>query len=413
MIACAYLLSLDDPPVPPELERSYTAEEWAKRCTDETIDPLLAEKHPVILSPISSQITSPNSGQLPVIQPKLSSLDTQTRRPGTDVIHNKEAGFFHGSSTSPPTIATSVSTEKSFTNALKDILDLHTARRMKAPIKSTKDMIASVRIPSQLRFLYYWALLLAHEAPKHMWDHQASVLARSQSQALNHSSTRPRVYLTQITLRMRDTSKIKASFVQAASVITGKTSAIGKKSKSRVRASLSKYDDFLIDGLEKWEVYTRNWQGNRRGEDVANIFEGGNWDKGKMLSSFAHFGVVNKDTDGKIQIYVLRPTSDKRWANLQSKFHSDPVHKGVLLDVDREVKVKLYMGQVLLGWFCFVPTFHMPQPSQEGRKSHLLFIRNDIDFPLGIGGGITDVKIEMEWTIPGNLPVNDSAPEIS
>jgi len=225
-----------------------------------------------------------------------------------------------------------------------------------------------VSIASQRRFLYYWALLLAHEAPKHIWDTEPS----TPTQGLNQStSTRPRVHLTQITLRMRETSKIKIGIVKAASVVIGKTSANGKKkdkygSLNQVHASISKYDDVLVDGLEKWEVYTRDPQGNmgkrhlgpecllldvRREEDVTKVFEGGNWDKGKMLQSFAH--------------YALHPVNDKRWAGLQHEFHSDvgtqargvPRDKkkdvsavdkksALLLDSGREVRVKFHMGQV-------------------------------------------------------------------
>ena len=60
-----------------------------------------------------------------------------------------------------------------------------------------------------------------------------------------------------------------------------------------------------------------------------------------------------------------------------------------------------------MGWVCFVPTFHMPQPppssnlsSKEGQKTHLLFTRNEIDFLVGIGNDVSHVELEMEWVIP-------------
>lgn len=182
--------------------------------------------------------------------------------------------MIHDGTSASPSFPTPVYLEKSYTDALKDILNFHTARRMKAKDKGI-NMTQGVRIPSQRRFLYYWALVLAHEAPKHMWDPEASISI----------STRPKVHLTQMTLRMRDTSKI----VKAASIMTGRMSANRRKSKNQLWASISKYDDVLIDELEDWEVHTR---GKRQG-DVAKVFRGSTWDKGKMFRSFEHFGVVD------------------------------------------------------------------------------------------------------------------------
>ena len=212
--------------------------------------------------------------------------------------------------------------EKSFTDALKGVLDLHSMCRMKATTNSTEDKemnaTQGVSVPSQRRFLYYWALLLAHSAPKHMWDTEPPVLVQSvpyQFQRLEQAtSPRPKVHLMQITLRMRKASKIKIGIVKAASLIIGKISASGKTKKysslHQLWASISKYDDVLIDRLEKWEVYMRDPQGNMgkgrlfspgvlQGED-AKIFEGGNWDKEKMLQSFAHFGVVDKGVEDMV-----------------------------------------------------------------------------------------------------------------
>jgi phosphatidylinositol-3,4,5-trisphosphate 3-phosphatase/dual-specificity protein phosphatase PTEN len=67
--------------------------------------------------------------------------------------------------------------ERSFTDALKGVLDLHTAKRMKplSPAPSqTSDLVdekekkqkQGVSIPSQRRYLHYWALVLNGEAPK-------------------------------------------------------------------------------------------------------------------------------------------------------------------------------------------------------------------------------------------------------
>jgi len=84
---------------------------------------------------------------------------------------------------------------------------------------------------------------------------------------------------------------------------------------------------------------------------------------------------------------------------------------GVILDAGREVRIKIYLGQVFMGWLWFVPTFHMSQPppspglsppstTSTPTQTTFLLTRKDLDFPLGLGSAIIDVEIEMEWVVP-------------
>jgi hypothetical protein len=50
-----------------------------------------------------------------------------------------------------------------------------------------------------------------------------------------------------------------------------------------------------------------------------------------------------------------------------------------------------------MGWFWFIPTFHMPQASRSPTLSKLILQRSDIDFPLGIGARIVNVEVGLEW----------------
>lgn len=70
---------------------------------------------------------------------------------------------------------------------------------------------------------------------------------------------------------------------------------------------------------------------------------------------------------------------------------------GVVLDATREVRLRLYMGQVFMGWLWFIPSFHM---SSDSDNTTLTLVRKEIDFPLGMGRSIVDVQIGMEWVRP-------------
>ena len=51
-----------------------------------------------------------------------------------------------------------------------------------------------------------------------------------------------------------------------------------------------------------------------------------------------------------------------------------------------------------MGWFWFIPTFHLPHPRGSGAKgTTLVLTRKELDFPVGIGANILDVSVSMEW----------------
>lgn len=88
--------------------------------------------------------------------------------------------------------------------------------------------------------------------------------------------------------------------------------------------------------------------------------------------------------------------------------------QGIVLDAEREVRAKLYIGSVFMGWFWFIPTFHMPQPPPSSSPSspvsppspstsqstHLVLTRKELDFPLGAGSALIDVDVSLEWVTP-------------
>ena len=64
-----------------------------------------------------------------------------------------------------------------------------------------------------------------------------------------------------------------------------------------------------------------------------------------------------------------------------------------------------------MGWLWFIPTFHMPPPPSPElssssplppTKTKFVLTRKELDFPVGLGSGIVDVEIEMEWIPPSS-----------
>jgi phosphatidylinositol-3,4,5-trisphosphate 3-phosphatase/dual-specificity protein phosphatase PTEN len=207
--------------------------------------------------------------------------------------------------------------QKSFTETLKTVLDLHTARRMKPTGENAKQK-QGVSIPSQRRWLHYWALLLAHEAPAHLWAAPAAPPAPR--------AKRPRVRLTQITVRMREAGAMKMHLVRAATAVIDRTS-LGKAGSVQAKASgngnvwvsLARYDDDFVQLLERWERHTRDEgdhmgrlkknAGTLDGQTLRDVFDEkvGKWDKSKMVRSFARLGATSNSSVTKTVTEAVSP----------------------------------------------------------------------------------------------------------
>ena len=300
-MACSYLLSLHDDPSPPRLERSYNTKQWAKMRADDMMKVIPEDDSE---DDRSKQLLS-SGPETPASTQFLDPEDQPQRTETPDL--------------TPPTSAGSTSA-RSFTASLEGVLDLHTARRMKAGSSPDNKVKQGVSIPSQRRWLYYWALLLAGDAPRHLW-----AIPPSPSDPNLKAKAKPKrlkVRLTQIILRMKETSVVKKNLVQAASMVIDRTGmakngAIEARAngKGHVWVSLARYDDELVELLEKWEAHTRDvgegeggvgHMGRRKkGSDhmgteaINQLFEDGNWDKEKMVRSFARLGTLGDDAVSK------------------------------------------------------------------------------------------------------------------
>lgn len=118
------------------------------------------------------------------------------------------------------------------------------------------------------------------------------------------------------------------------------------------------------------------------------------------------------------------PVVESEEASIHDSTHSLDSRNGVVVDADREMRIKLYIGQVsirchflsssryplllncaiaqvFMGWFWFIPTFHMTHPRRStGEPTSFRLTRKEVDFPLGIGSHIVDVTVSMEWCAP-------------
>jgi phosphatidylinositol-3,4,5-trisphosphate 3-phosphatase/dual-specificity protein phosphatase PTEN len=251
-----------------------------------------------------------------------------------------------------------------------------------------------ISVPSQRRYLYYWTVLLSQkpEAPAH-----ARVISCFSGRFIGTQKVR----LTEIVLRMRETPTLKVKGWRAANFLMGHGGR--KSSHNGMWASLAKYDDELVDLLERCEKHcTRDehdigWRSpgseHMQDNDLNRVFQGGKWDNGKMVRSFAKLRAVGdapiikrednikvghghprgpylitvirmkkslciqcassqvRDGTDLVTIYSIIPSSEQ--ANLPSldanSMHNNTqgaMESGVVLDAAREVRVKFYMGNV-------------------------------------------------------------------
>ncbi|KAB5590839.1 Ptenb protein [Ceratobasidium theobromae] len=459
-LACAYLLTLEQTPTPPRLQRSYAAKEWAERRAEMLINEVESDEEEIPEGSASAPVPGVSKENEPaaskgVLQTKGGPL-TQSPSATLDVM-SLDSTSSQTSPVSPsPSISKSSAGKKGLT--LESVIALHTSRRMQTPPEGGK-VKQGVSIPSQRRFLGYWSRLIDGASPAGMW----AINKATYSNTDLAGADKQRVRLSTIRVTMRDDASLKQRGMKILNSFLDRAvggGSDGKKGKGDVWVSLARYDDNLVELLEGWEQRTRSLEHgighrehgpeadrNEKEGEVAleHIFDDGTWDNRKMVRSFARMGVTDpKDTIIK-RTHILHPLKYSKWVKVDKKYvtkqsrlsvpgayrgsgdDSDAasassmsttatgvaaavveakqqkeqskddleeieISPGVVLDARREVRAKLYMGQVPMGWMWFIPAFHM---TEGGPESTIQLTRKDVDFPLGVGAWIEGVEIVL------------------
>ena len=77
----------------------------------------------------------------------------------------------------------------------------------------------------------------------------------------------------------------------------------------------------------------------------------------------------------------------------------------MILEKDREFRLKLHLASVPLGWLWMIPAFHLPEvaPSSTTPRTHTLtFTHSQLDFAIGPGAAVHRVIVQLEAVIEGD-----------
>ncbi|KAK4683620.1 hypothetical protein P7C73_g6619, partial [Tremellales sp. Uapishka_1] len=242
------------------------------------------------------------------------------------------------------------------------VFKLHSSRRMK-PTSTGR----GVSIPSQRRWCRYVNLLFTNQAPP-------SDLAPPPESS--------RLRLLSVTMILHPPSGWQKPL--ASMVVGGQGTGQGK-----AWASVARYDDSYVSELRE-----RLGGGENVGGEVTAGGVGGEGahDTAKMFRS------CGKMVPGEMGASLRESLPADHASSVVH--HLVPSTPTLILERSREFRLKFHLGSLPMGWTWLIPAFHLPEPRSLGQpnpRKHVLHIpKSQLDFPLGPGAAMKLVLVELE-----------------
>jgi phosphatidylinositol-3,4,5-trisphosphate 3-phosphatase and dual-specificity protein phosphatase PTEN len=336
-LACSLLLLMDNV-APPKLKRSYNLSEWADSRAEELMQEVIVETDgAATASSIGSDSDTPTAKDKEAPRKLVAekALPDGLTPEGTIKPSGAPTGKEHASKAAA---------------SVDKVLELHTSRRMKPSGNRV-----GVSIPSQRRWLRYWSEFLHDAAPP-----QLPLYPKSQEKS-------PKARLYSIKARMRDEGGgAQVAMVRVANALIERaprsvTGNVKDRGAGDLWVSLARYEDPMVEEIESRvrnedQIEYEDDQTTRKN----SMFASSKWDDKKMVKSFARMGLTHGGraetslgAEGPLVTYNLLPLPPSEWVEVGGKTAEEEVvmtdvqiNDGILLQSGREVRVKLYMGQV-------------------------------------------------------------------
>jgi len=191
----------------------------------------------------------------------------------------------------------------------------------------------------------------------------------------------------------------------------------GGTGQGKAWASVGRYDDGYVEELRRrggsgQGVKSEITWGGVGGEgvyDTNKMFRscGKLTEEGDSLKSgFVNPSLVSTE-DCEVNQETLLLANDQKYNVHHLTPRSSDGSTSLILDRDREFRLKLHLSSLPLGWLWIIPAFHLPegQSSVESinRLHTLRFVRSQLDFALGPGTAVHQVIVQLE-----EIPMHDA-----
>jgi phosphatidylinositol-3,4,5-trisphosphate 3-phosphatase/dual-specificity protein phosphatase PTEN len=364
-LLCSYLLSLDDLPPAPQSVMSYSHKDRAALDAQAKLKGETERKDGWILVGGGDEVDEvevENRGEVAPVGGVPTENELQRTDSSASVTTVSDSVVSEQVSYQPIAIGDEADYQQPEQYDRKDgkvdkVFKLHSSRRMK-PTTSGR----GVSIPSQRRWCRYVNLYFQRQHPAAL--------------SISDGEDPLRIKLMGITLKIKAASGWQKPIAKA---VVG-----GEGGQGKAWASIARYDDAYVDELRRLVR-----QGDGKDPTWGGVGGDGHYDKSKMFRSCGKVTSVSTTEQDGIVSHRLEPAD------------------GIILDRDREFRIKLHLSSLPLGWAWLIPAFHLPEPTPQTqpRRHVLVFPKSQIDFTIGPGAAIKEMQVELE-----ELPNDDKPP---